>query len=351
MNVNIPTEGQCKTLIMDFPTAWTSHWRSLAAKLRMARNCRGFGHCKYNILILRFCFQYWRENRDSMLNFLLEVHTGVKGLVVDERKEPVANAMVQWDNLKAVNTTSQGEFWKLLMPGNYTVVGGAGDLEIFLLTICLDQAVTAAGYQLLTRDIVVLKSQIYTQAQVVYFTVKSTQEVTEGTPEEVQRTPEELTNRNNKKMTESTPENVTNTTKKVTETSTIRKVMNTTKIVTDRTTKKVMNATKIVTERTTKKVKNTTKKVTERTTEKVMNTTKKALESTTQIVTEGPPENRTTKKATESRKVNNQLEILTPAPGLLIRPSTRFQSASYFSRRRLSAERILSAVNIFQKSK
>ena len=306
---------------MDFPTAWTSHWRSLAAKLRMARNCRGFGHCKYNILILRFCFQYWRENRDSMLNFLLEVHTGVKGLVVDERKEPVANAMVQWDNLKAVNTTSQGEFWKLLMPGNYTVVGGAGDLEVFLLTICLDQAVTAAGYQLLTRDIVVLKSQIYTQAQVVYFTVKSTQEVTEGTPEEVQRTPEELTNRNNKKMTERTPENVTNTTKKVTETSTIRKVMNATKIVT------------------------------ERTTEKVMNTTKKALESTTKSVTEGPSEDRTTKKATESRKVNNQLEILTPAPGLLIRPSTRFQSASYFSRRRLSAERILSAVNIFQKSK
>ena len=335
MNVNIPTEGQCKTLIMDFPTAWTSHWRSLAAKLRMAQNCRGFGHCKYNILILRFCFQYWRENRDSMLNFLLEVHTGVKGLVVDESQEPVANAMVQWDNLKAVNTTSQGEFWKLLMPGNYTVVGG-GDLEIFLLTICLDQAVTAAGYQLLTRDIVVLKSQIYTQAQVVYFTVKSTQEVTEGTPEEVQRTPEELTNRNTKNMTESTPENVTNTTKKVTETSTIKKVMNTTKIVTERTTKKVMN--------TTKKVINTT-------TKKVTNTTKKALESTTKSVTEGPPENRTTKKATESRKVNNQLEILTPAPGLLIRPSTRFQSASYFSRRRLSAERILSAVNIFQKSK
>ena len=105
-----------------------------------------------------------------MLNFLLEVHTGVKGLVVDESQEPVANAMVQWDNLKAVNTTRQGEFWKLLMPGNYTVVGGAGDLEIILLTICLDQAVTAAGYQLLTRDIVVLKSQIYTQAQVVYFT-------------------------------------------------------------------------------------------------------------------------------------------------------------------------------------
>ena len=257
-----------------------------------------------------------------MLNFLLEVHTGVKGLVVDERKEPVANAMVQWDNLKAVNTTSQGEFWKLLMPGNYTVVGGAGDLEVFLLTICLDQAVTAAGYQLLTRDIVVLKSQIYTQAQVVYFTVKSTQEVTEGTPEKVmQKTPEELTNKNTKKMTERTPENVTNTTKKVTETSTIRKVMNTTKIVTERTTKKVTN------------------------------TTKKALESTTKSVTEGPPENRTTKKATESRKVNNQLEILTPAPGLLIRPSTRFQSASYFSRRRLSAERILSAVNIFQKSK
>ena len=55
----------------------------------------------------------------------MEVHAGVKGLVVDEERKPVPNAMVQVDNFKAVKTSSQGEFWKLLMPGNYTVVGRA----------------------------------------------------------------------------------------------------------------------------------------------------------------------------------------------------------------------------------
>ena len=67
-------------------------------------------------------FQYWKDNRESMVNFLLKAHAGLKGLVKDEEEKPIVSAKVQVDKLKAVTTTSSGEFWKLVMPGNYTVV-------------------------------------------------------------------------------------------------------------------------------------------------------------------------------------------------------------------------------------
>ena len=59
-----------------------------------------------------------------MFYFLLQAHSGVKGIVMDEEGEPIVRALVKLDDLKAVTTTSSGEFWKLVMPGNYTVVSG-----------------------------------------------------------------------------------------------------------------------------------------------------------------------------------------------------------------------------------
>ena len=41
---------------------------------------------------------------------------------MDEEGEPIVRALVELEDLKAVTTTRSGEFWKLVMPGNYTVV-------------------------------------------------------------------------------------------------------------------------------------------------------------------------------------------------------------------------------------
>lgn len=68
--------------------------------------------------------QYWRDNKDSMLNFLLQVHTGLKGIVRNEEEEPVVMALVAVGKTKPVKTTSNGEYWKLILPGNYSVVSG-----------------------------------------------------------------------------------------------------------------------------------------------------------------------------------------------------------------------------------
>ena len=59
------------------------------------------------------------------------VHTGVKGVVKDEHGEGIADAMVKVkDNDKYVQTTRTGEYWKLLTPGNYTIVWYLHSLNI-----------------------------------------------------------------------------------------------------------------------------------------------------------------------------------------------------------------------------
>ena len=47
---------------------------------------------------------------------------GVKGIVTDEKNNPIAAAMVVVEGIdKPINTTSRGEYWRLLAPGNYRI--------------------------------------------------------------------------------------------------------------------------------------------------------------------------------------------------------------------------------------
>lgn len=59
-----------------------------------------------------------------MLNFLMQVHAGVKGIVRNKEGEPIEKAMVTVEKMKPVKTTRNGEYWKLILPGNYSVVSG-----------------------------------------------------------------------------------------------------------------------------------------------------------------------------------------------------------------------------------
>jgi len=69
----------------------------------------------------------WERNHESLLSYLEQVHRGVRGVVRDSAGEPVqgATVFVSQEELgllrKNVTTSSRGEFWRLLMPGEYTV--------------------------------------------------------------------------------------------------------------------------------------------------------------------------------------------------------------------------------------
>jgi len=65
----------------------------------------------------------WENNKFSLINFLEQVHTGIKGVVFGPDGNPAENAdIVVWnpDNTrrgKNVTTFSTGEYWKFVLPG------------------------------------------------------------------------------------------------------------------------------------------------------------------------------------------------------------------------------------------
>ncbi|XP_048872934.1 carboxypeptidase M [Brienomyrus brachyistius] len=65
----------------------------------------------------------WEDNKQALLAYMELVHLGVKGQVLDSRGTPVENAIVEVqgrNNLCPFKTDRNGEFYRLLLPGNYT---------------------------------------------------------------------------------------------------------------------------------------------------------------------------------------------------------------------------------------
>ena len=64
----------------------------------------------------------WQNNKKSLLQFIEATRMGVKGLGKDEAGIPVQDAIVIVQGIKHyITTTEQGEYWRLLTPGTYTL--------------------------------------------------------------------------------------------------------------------------------------------------------------------------------------------------------------------------------------
>ena len=64
----------------------------------------------------------WEYNKESLVTFLEQANSAVRGLVTDDNGNPVHNAVVQVsDRSKDVTTTERGEFWRILVPGRYKI--------------------------------------------------------------------------------------------------------------------------------------------------------------------------------------------------------------------------------------
>ncbi|KAL0114982.1 hypothetical protein PUN28_010506 [Cardiocondyla obscurior] len=72
----------------------------------------------------------WLLNKESLIKYLEQVHIGIKGFVRDKDGKPIrrANVIVEGINHN-VTTTSNGEYWRLLLPGTYSVYATAWGYE------------------------------------------------------------------------------------------------------------------------------------------------------------------------------------------------------------------------------
>lgn len=107
-----------------------------------------FSNC-FEITVELSCCKYpnastlqteWLANRQSLISYMQSVHLGVKGFVTDQQSnEAVPRARITVIGIEYdVKTTHDGEYWRLLLPGTYSLqvsAFGYQDVEIHNVTV------------------------------------------------------------------------------------------------------------------------------------------------------------------------------------------------------------------------
>lgn len=65
--------------------------------------------------------KYWEQNRKSLLQFIHQVHRGIKGMVIDSKDgSGIPNATITVDPINhSITSNIAGDYWRLLVPGKY----------------------------------------------------------------------------------------------------------------------------------------------------------------------------------------------------------------------------------------
>ncbi|XP_067306751.1 carboxypeptidase D-like isoform X2 [Pseudorasbora parva] len=65
--------------------------------------------------------KFWEQNRKSLLQFIHQVHRGIKGMVIDSKDgSGIPNATITVDTINhSITSSTAGDYWRLLVPGKY----------------------------------------------------------------------------------------------------------------------------------------------------------------------------------------------------------------------------------------
>ncbi|XP_062330629.1 carboxypeptidase N catalytic chain [Osmerus eperlanus] len=68
----------------------------------------------------------WLGNREALVSYLEQVHHGIKGMVYDDNNNPIASAEISVAGINHdVTSGVDGDYFRLLLPGTYTVTTNA----------------------------------------------------------------------------------------------------------------------------------------------------------------------------------------------------------------------------------
>lgn len=74
---------------------------------------------------------YWNDNREPLIKYIEQIHSGVHGFIRSSIGSPIPNAAISVDNIKHTTySTSYGDYWKLLLPGKYNITVESDGYEL-----------------------------------------------------------------------------------------------------------------------------------------------------------------------------------------------------------------------------
>ena len=87
--------------------------------------------------------KFWEQNKKALIAYLGEVHRGVRGLLLDPSGMAITNGKLKIKGRDfSFRLSKRGEFWRILLPGKYTL------------------QVTADGYEPAEESFVVNSGQV-----------------------------------------------------------------------------------------------------------------------------------------------------------------------------------------------
>ncbi|KAM6153629.1 carboxypeptidase M isoform 1-T1 [Erethizon dorsatum] len=130
-NPNMTKPDQCKNK-MNFPNGVTNGYSWYPLQGGMQDYNYIWAQC-FEITLELSCCKYpreeklpyfWNDNKASLIEYIKQVHLGIKGQVFDQNKNPLPNVIVEVQDRKHIcpfRTNKFGEYYLLLLPGSYEI--------------------------------------------------------------------------------------------------------------------------------------------------------------------------------------------------------------------------------------
>lgn len=104
----------------------------------------------FEITVEQGCFKFpydshlediWNENKRSLIEFMKQVHRGIRGFVLDSQGRPISGAEVKMVGIQhTVKSVVDGDYWRIIAPGHYTLQVSASGYQTYSAEVTVPSA-------------------------------------------------------------------------------------------------------------------------------------------------------------------------------------------------------------------